>query len=562
MCLFCVLERERGAATTAPPYTRAVRRAPTPSTRVANMAAAQAALLGPLQGRVFRAIWIATVASNIGTWMQEVGAAWLMTTLTPDPFMVAMVQAATALPIFLFALPAGALADMVDRRRLLLTVQAGMLVVAAALAALSGAGLVTPWPLLACTFLLGLGAAFSAPAWQAVTPELVPPAQLTAAVALNSLGINVARAIGPALGGLLVALYGPALAFALNALSFVGVLIILYRWRRAPTAHGLPAERFLAAMRAGVRYARRAPPLRVVLVRAGAFFLFASALWALLPSVARGPLQLGAGGFGLLLGAVGLGAVLGASQLPALQRVVSTNQRVALASVLLAACTTGLALVQHLGLALGLMLLTGVAWILALSTLNVAAQGAAPAWVRGRVLATYLMVLFGGMALGSALWGQIAQIWGSATALLSAALGQILALLLSARYRLTDGPGADNAPSGHWPAPLVDDQVQPDQGPVLVTIEYRVDPALHAEFTSLARALGQARRRDGAFSWYLLRDAADPQRIVETFMTESWLEHLRQHERITEADRALQERMRQLSVAAQAATVRHFVAMP
>jgi len=514
---------------------------------------------GPFRQKIFRAIWIATAVSNVGTWMHDVGAAWLMTTLTSDPFMVAMVQVATAFPIFLFALPAGALSDIVDRRRYLLTVQLMMAITAVSLAAMTWIDITTPWILIVFTFILGCGAAFNAPAWQAITPELVPRRQLAAAVALNSIGINVSRAIGPALGGVLVALHGPVLTFALNALTSAGIIFILFRWRRERVVTALPSERFFSALRAGLRYARQSKPVQVVVARAIAFFLFASAIWALLPLVARSELKQGAGGFGLLLSAIGLGAIVGATQLSRLKKLLSSDHLVMTASAMIAVCALGLAFAQHLAVALAFMFLMGMAWIAVLSTLNVAAQNAAPAWVRARVLSVYLVVFFGSMALGSGVWGQRAKALGIADSLLIAAVGQCLGILVTTRFHLRRSEGIDNAPSGHWPAPIVDKEPEPDQGPVLITIEYLVDPENKAPFVKRMLELRRMRKRDGAFFWSLFSDAANPKRIVETFMVESWMEHLRQHERVTNADRILQESIGEVSMSEQAPVVSHYV---
>jgi MFS family permease len=516
----------------------------------------------PFASGLFRALWIATVASNIGTWMHEVGAVWLMTDLSADPLLVALIQSATALPVFVFALPAGALADMLDRRRYLLRVQFAMAAVAVTLALLAWFGHISPWALLVFTFLLGCGAAFNAPAWQAVIAELVPPPQLPAAVAINSMGINVSRAVGPALGGLLVALYGPSLAFALNALSFAGIITILLRWRRTPAAAPLPAERFASAMRMGLRYASESPPLRVVLARALAFFPFASAVWALLPLAAKGPLGQEAGGFGLLLAAIGAGAIGGAALLPRLRQWLSAERRLLAASLLTAACAAGLAVATQLAAALPVMLLMGMAWITVLSTLNVAAQQAAPAWVRGRVLSIYLVAFFGCMAFGSGLWGQLAKSVGIEGTLLMAALGQILGVVLSLRLRLDGQEPQAIMPSSHWPEPVVEMAPEPDQGPVLISVEYDVIPGRMDEFLAKGPALRRMRRQGGAFFWSLFADMARPNRLTETFMTESWLEHLRQHHRTTQADRTLQDGIRPLLEGGDAPKVSHFIAVP
>lgn len=516
----------------------------------------------PLQRPLFRALWVATVASNLGTWLQSVGAAWLMTTLTPSATLVALVQAATSLPMFLLSLPAGALADVVDRRRLLLFSQGWMLCAAAGLGAVTLAGLITPWLLLGFVFLMGLGAALNLPAWQAITPELVPRHELSAAVSLGSVGFNIARAVGPALGGLLVAAAGPAATFLLNAASFVGVIVVLYRWRRPVDAAELPAEPFVGAMGTGLRYVRHAPELLAVIARGGAFITCSCALWALLPVVARRQLGTGPAGFGLLLAAMGAGAVAGAAALPRLRRGDDTDRLVSLATLVFAAGIAALALVGSLPLAMLVLLVIGGAWLTVLSSLNVAVQTVVPAWVRARAISVYMLVFFAGLSAGSALWGAVASRFGSRVALLAAAGGLVAGLALTARTRLVSGEGLNLAPSRQWPAPIVAHAPGPDRGPVLVTAEYRIDPATADEFLAAMSELRRIRRRDGALGWGLYADAAEPGRYVELFWSRSWAEHLRQHQRVTVADRAVEARAQAFLVDGERPAVEHLIAAP
>jgi predicted MFS family arabinose efflux permease len=374
-----------------------------------------------------------------------------MTDLTTSPLMAALVQAATTLPVFLLGLPAGALADVIDRRRLLLAAQAWMLAAAAALAAVTAAGLVTPWLLLALTFALGLGFALNAPAWQAVVPELVPRAEVPAAVALNGVSVNASRAVGPALGGVLVAAAGPGAAFLLNALSFVAVLWVLFRWDRPATAGALPAERLVGAMRAGVRYVRYAPAFRAVLVRSAAFVTGAAGLWALLPAVAREHADWGPAGYGVMLGSLGAGAVLGTLLLPAVRRGTSADVLVAGGTIVFAACAAGVALFPSLGARCLLLFPAGAAWLAGLTTLSSSAQSLLPAWVRARALSVYLLVFFGGLAAGSVLWGLVASPLGVPLALLASAGCMVVALTAGLRYRLPAGSLPTAEPSRHWP---------------------------------------------------------------------------------------------------------------
>jgi MFS family permease len=475
--------------------------------------------------------------------MQNVGATWLMAALTPSPLLVALMQTATSLPVFLVGLPAGALADIVDRRRLLLFTQAWMLAAAAALGVLAIGGWATPWALLALTFALGLGGAMNSPVWQAVTPELVSRADLPAAVALSSISFNIARAVGPALGGVVVATVGPGICFLINATSFLGVLAVIYRWQRPRRASAMPAERVLDAVRTGARYVRYAPELRAVLVRTAVFVVCASALWALLPVVARDQLRLGSLGYGILLGCLGLGAIAGALALPRLRRHLSTDRQVVIATLLFALSTLALGTVHFVPLLCLAMAAGGAGWTLFTSNVNVVALTAAAPWVRARALGTYMLVFQGSLAGGSALWGAAAGRLGQPQTLLGAALATMLGLATTLRWSLAVDRRLDLRPApSDRPAPHPAIEPQPEEGPILVTVEYDVDPERATEFVRAMQEVGLIRRRNGAIQWDLFRDPASPRRFVETFLSRSWAEHLRQHERLTMADRALEER--------------------
>ena len=514
----------------------------------------------PLANRVFRMLWIASVASNIGSWMHEVGAGWLMTSLAPSPLMVALVQAATTAPVFLLALPAGALADIVDRRRYLIASQVWMLAMAATLGVLTLAGMTTAPLLLLFTFALGIGNAMMMPAWGAVTPELVSRAQLPAAIGLNSMGMNVARSVGPALAGLIVSAAGPGAVFVLNAVSFLAVIAALKHWQRPPQASGLPAERLAGAVRAGLRYARHSPELRAVLARGVAFFVFASASWALLPLIVRQELQGGPGTYGLFLACLGLGAIGGALLLPRVHAHASRDRIVAGATVLYAMALLALARSGNVYAAGAAMLLIGVAWISVVSSLMTAAQTALPGWVRARGLALFWVVYMGGMASGSALWGQVASSTGIPYALTAAAVGALAGMALTRRYPIGRHDVADLSPTLYWPAPMAGGDVEIDRGPVMVTVEYRIDPAQAEAFTRAMQPVHRIRRRDGAFMWELFRDIEHPDRMMECFMVESWIEHLRQHERVTVADRDVLERTRAFHLGSEPPRVTHLVA--
>jgi MFS family permease len=512
----------------------------------------------PLQSAIFRNLWIATIVSNVGSWMQDVGAGWLMTELSSSPSMVALVEAADSIPMMLLALPAGALADIVDRRRLLIAIQFYLLIVAGILGILTLLGLTTAWGLLGLTFALGVGAAMMMPAWSAIVPDLVRTEELPAAVALNSVAINASRAIGPAIAGVLVAAVGPWLVFILNALSYLGILAVLVRWQREHKKSTLPAERFLSAIRVGMRFVMHADALQVVLIRGSAFFVFASATWALFPLIVRRELGRGPEIYGLLLTCIGLGAVAGAVLLPRIRAKVSRDALVAGASVLYAIAALALAHVQSIGLLSLAMLATGVAWISILSALQVSAQLTLPAWVRARGLAAFVVVFMGGMALGSILWGQVATRIGIPAALTSAAIGMALAVVLTWRFKLGRHEVLDFTPTMDWPLPLLAETPEPDV-PVLVTIRYRVQPDRRAEFVAAMQDVRKMRRRNGAYFWQLFHDSEEPTHFIETFMDESWMEHLRQHERASVADRAIQSRAKQYLVEGTTTKSSHFL---
>ncbi len=492
---------------------------------------------------MFAVLWAATVIGNVGTWMRDVGSGWLMVTLSPSAAMVALVQAATSLPIFLLALPAGALADLVDRRRVLIGVQAFLLITVSLLAVLAWADALTPWSLLALTFLAGCGAAVGQPAWQAVVPELVARPLLQPAVALNSLGINISRAIGPALGGLIVATAGVPAAYAADALSYAVVIAALLWWRRTAPARTAPPEHLPGAMRAGLRYALRAPPLRRVLARAVLFFAPAAASWALLPLVARAMPGGGPAAYGLMLAAVGAGAVAGALILPSIRARLSADATLLAATLAVAAAMPLLAASPSLPFAVAASALMGIGWIVAVTTLNVAAQGQLPAWVRARGLALYLTAFYGAMTAGSVGWGRLADLASVPTALAAAAVMAAAAGLLARRIALPDAAG-DLAPAEFWPEPVLATPVAGERGPVFVTVAYRIDPADAVAFRAAIIPLGEIRLRDGALRWGVAEDAADPGAITEWFEVATWAEHLRQHARLTAADVPVQQAVR------------------
>jgi MFS family permease len=514
----------------------------------------------PFRYAPFSVVWTATVIANIGTWMYNAASGWLMTSLNPEPLIVSLVQVATTLPIFLFAVPAGALADIVDKRRFLIIGEVAVTAVSALFAAIVSVGAATPGNLLLFTFLIGAVAAVTAPAWQSIVPQLVPKQELTPAVAANSVGFNISRAVGPALGGVIVAVAGIAAPFWINAISNLAVIGALLWWRPpAERRRHLPVERFGSAIRTGFRHARNNPHLRATLIRSAAFFLFGSAYWALLPLVARERIAGGPDLYGYLLGAIGAGAVGGAFALPWLKRRLGPDRLMAAGTIGTGLATALFGVARDPASGLAASVIAGVCWIAVLASLNVSAQVALPEWVRGRGLAIFMTVFFGTLTLGSVIWGQVAGVLGLPAAHFMAAAGALVAIPLTWRWKLQTGAGIDLTPSMHWPAPVATDEIEHDRGPVLVTVEYRIDPRNRQAFLGALEKLGYERRRDGAYAWGVFEDAAEEGRMVETFLVESWLEHLRQHDRVTNSDRLLQEVVHRFHIEG-TPKVTHFIA--
>jgi MFS family permease len=488
-------------------------------------------------------LWLAQLGSLVGTWMQTVGAQWLLVDEPAASTLVALVQTANMAPVFFLALPAGVFADVFDRRRLLIVVQAASLLVAGGLAALTAAGEVTPALLLTFTFLLGCGQTLTMPAWQALIPELVPRSQLPAASALGGISMNLARAAGPALAGLLIASAGVAAVFALNALSFGFMVVALAAWRRRPVEPADLPERFGAALVAGGRYIRHSRVVRRILLRSLLFVAPGTVVWALLALVASRRLGLGPGGYGLLLAALGVGAVTGAFTLPRLRGWTSTNGIVLLASLVFAAALLVVALAANPAVVTVALFAAGAAWLAVMASLNATMQLFLPGWVRARGLSTYQVVFIGGQGVAALVWGLLAERFGLVAVFLAAA-GLMLAGAASLRWwPLHDTEGMDRNAAMYWPEPHLDFEPEPDDGPVLVTAIYRVTEDREPKFLEAMEHVRRSRQRTGASRWDLYRDGADRHRFVETFVVPSWAEHLRQHsERLTGTDQAIEER--------------------
>ncbi|MDP9862077.1 MULTISPECIES: MFS transporter [Streptosporangium] len=516
------------------------------------------AMWAPLRRRLFRALWIAQLVANTGTWMQTVGAQWLMGDLGGDALDIALVQTATALPIFLLVVPAGALGDILDRRRLLLVSQVLTFAGAAALAVLTAADAVTRPLLLTLTGLMAVGQAFAVPTFQAIQPELVSLDEIPQAALLNGANGNVARAIGPALGGALISVAGPEATFALNALSFLGVMLVLYVWKRPPDHRPLGAEHIRDAIRAGARYVRSAPEFAAVLWCSVMFTFCASGMWALLPALARGPLGLGAGGYGVLLAGVGAGAVAGAFALPVARGRMGPNTVVAGSTICYALAMAVISTVEAVPVVIAALVAAGLAWIAVLSTLNAAAQLLLPEWARARSLAYYQLVFMGGQAVGALVWGLVAEslslraafLVPAAVLILSTPIGVLRVPLPTARF--------DMRQVRHYPEPPSD--MEHNRGPLLVVVEWHVDPANAEAFLQVMQQIGRARRRTGATMWSLFEDMEEPTLYVETFTIQTAHEHLRQHvERGTARDQELDLQALRLVMEGTYPEVRHLI---
>jgi len=502
--------------------------------------AARTSLLEPLRSRIFMMIWLANMASNVGTQVQSVGEKWQMAHLTTSPLLVALIETGTTLPVLLLGLAAGAFADILDRRRLLITTQVFMLGCAAALSGLTFLHHITPAVLLAMSFLIGIGSALSMPAFQAIVPELLDRRHLAGGVALNSAGFNVSRAVGPAVGGLVVGLLGAGWAFAFNAVSFLAVVAVLLVWERRPPVSSLPGERFLGALKVGFRYARHSRPFQVILLRALGYSWFSGVIFSLLPALAIQDLGLGSQAFGALMGCIGAGAVAGVFTLAPLRRRFNTNQILAGFSLLAALAQGVIAFVPNTPTVALCLVFSGMSWLGILSTVNTAIQLSVPPWVKARAFGTYHTVWGGAMALGAAFWGTVAQHAGLRFAMALSAAGMAVALVLLGRLRITAfDQELDLSP--HHDRPHAPTAIPPEAGPILVQMDYAVAPDRRAAFLAAMEAVRRLRLRDGAMRWALFEDPDRPAdgcaHFLETYLNSSMGEHLRQHHRATAQDR-------------------------
>jgi len=502
----------------------------------------------PLRVPIFRAIWVASIAGNFGTIIQSVGASWLMLSLSSSPQMVAMVQTAIALPVVLLALWAGAIADGIDRRLVLLGAQVMMLTVSTLLAIAAWLHVLSPWSLLALTFLVSAGYAVNSPAWQASTSDIVPREAISRAVALNSLGYNVARSVGPAIGGAIVGVAGASAAFAVNALSYIGLIVVLLRWRRPPDPETLPREPIGAAMAAGLRYVAMSPAIVTVLARAFLFGFAASVVQALLPLVARDVIRGGALTYGVLLNGFGAGAVAGALASAWLRKTLRAEHVVQLASLCTAVGAAGVGLSVYLIPSLIALFLAGAGWVVALTTFNVTVQMSAPRWVAGRALAIYQTAVFSGISGGSWMFGYLAAHLGLVMPLLVAAGGLLIVVLAGWVIPLPKVDALDLTPLRDWMDLKTPLPIDGRTGPLVVTITYRIADADIPAFLDAMSERRRIRRRDGARHWALMRDVAEPQRWVERYHVPTWHDYVRHNRRHTVEDAENFDRIRAMHV--------------
>ncbi|WP_378948953.1 MFS transporter [Mesorhizobium sp. ANAO-SY3R2] len=522
----------------------------------------QGSTLAPFRISTFRNVWFASLASNFGGLIQSVGAAWLMTSIATSSDMVALVQASVTLPIMLFSLVSGALADSFDRRRVMLTAQCFMFVVSALLTLVAYLGLITPWLLLFFTFLIGCGTALNNPSWQASVGDMVPRQDMPAAVALNSMGFNMTRSVGPAIGGIIVAAAGAAAAFAVNTFSYFALIFVLFRWRPEVPRNPLPRETLGQAMGAGLRYVAMSPNIAKVLVRSFVFGFTAVIAQALLPLVARDLVHGGPLTYGAMLGAFGLGAVGGALISGRIRRDMSSEAIVRSAFLGFALTSWLAAWSTNAWLTSAGLLLGGACWVLALSHFNITVQMSTPRWVVGRALSIYQMATFGGMALGSWVWGLIADSHGAATALVVAGIVMLAGAAIGLLLPLPEQTALNLDPLNRFREPHLALDVRPRSGPITIVIEFIIREEDVPAFLDAMAERRRVRRRDGARHWTLSRDMENPEIWVETYHTPTWLEYVRHNQRATHADAEIGDTLRALHSGAQPPRVHRLIERP
>ncbi|MBC8022304.1 MAG: MFS transporter [Burkholderiales bacterium] len=518
----------------------------------------RASAWAPLRVPTFRMLWLVWLASNTCMWMNDVAAAWVMTSLTSSPTLIALVQTASALPVFLLGLPSGAFADILDRRRYFMVTQFWIAANAAVLFAVAVADALTAPLLLALVFTNGIGLAMRWPVYAAILPEVVPRSQLGEALALNAVAVNTSRVVGPLVAGAIISAAGDEYVFAVNFVVSILAGIVLYRWKRESKPSVLPGERFIGAMRLGFQFVRESRRMRDALVRTATFFLHSTAIFALLPLVAKGLEGGGAGTFTLLLAALGAGAIAAATQLPRIRHRWNRDQIALVGSILNALGIAVLAVAPNAWVAVPAQIVSGAAWILVANSVTIAAQLSLPDWVRARGMAIYQMAIMGGSALGAAIWGKLAEMT-SIHVSLGVAAASMLVFLAFTRTRTLEG-SEDHTPTRPFEEPVPARPVELDEGPVLVTIEYVIDPGRSEEFDRVMAETRSARMRAGAVSWGLFEDLERPGRFVEYFACDTWADYLRRFDRFTAADERLHERRRALHIAEGPPRISRFVA--
>ena len=521
---------------------------------------------GPiLHHPIYRALWIATVISNIGSSMHDTGSMWLMTSLADSAFLVALIPAAASLAIVVMALPGGAFGDVLNRNKLLIISQGYMVGIASTLAFATLFSIITPLLLILLTFALGLGAALSMPLLIRLSLEMVSKEESQSTITLSGVAINIGRAVGPTVGGFIIALSGPWAVFLINALTFISIIFVLKRWsnkdRRQEQNTSLPPEHVIGAIRAGIRYLKHSPDVQSVLIRATTFTIFGSALFALLPSLVKNNLGFGSSEYGLFLGALGIGAIIGGTLiLPKIRQIISIDWLVVVASILFAITVILLSHLDNFFQIFVVMIGSGIAWIILLSCFNFSAFKAGNKWVANRLLSIYLAVFQGGIAVGSLLWGQVAIYTDVRTALVLSSIGLIIGLLSFTKYRLIKNGEVDKTSYAHWPIPNVIFESGTERKPVMIEIRYKIDPINKKEFETIMKEWSRIRKRDGAIHWGLYYNGEKPNEYVETFISESWEEHLRQHERFTIADIEIENKVRSFHIDKDPPIVTHFLA--
>ena len=522
----------------------------------------QASTLAPFASRTFLKIWSASLVSNFGSLIQAVGASWMMTSLAGSADYVALVQASTSLPIMLLALPSGAFADIWDRRVIMLVAQGALLVISIALTIMAYAGHLTPWSLLTMTFLIGCGTALYGPAWQASVGEQVPREHIPAAVSLNTMSYNLARTAGPAIGGVIVATAGAPASFVVNALTYVGLIVMLATWKREKLKSHLPPETMLLAMSAGLRYSRLSPAIRAVLLRGFVLGMAGSAIWALMPLIAKDLLKGGPLIYGILFGTFGVGAVCGALVSGTARQKIANEKLVRLATLGFALMAGVSAFSPWLLLTLAVFIIGGASWVLMLSTFNITVQLSSPRWVAGRALAIYQMVVFGGLAIGSWIWGEVAERYGLPVALAASSVILALSVLLGFHARLpqTDSLNLAAARGDFKVTPKV--ELGPESGRVITTVTYQVAAEDHQAFVQAMQEVRRIRRRDGARRWMLMQDMSEPELWIERFHSPSWVEHVRRYHRFTVSDQEIERGALAFHRGSEPPKIRHLLERP